>query len=275
MSRSCTFFHGWDVLASASSYSQLAGLMGGFLFAGMVVLLTERRGRDTETANSDAPPEFFKAPTLMLFASALINLLVSSYIYGIIAGDQVCPRAYMEGIIGAGLMATGALGLFNGIAWLLSTYAQAGPSLVGAVRRTTYTAYITIIALLGIFGVDSLEDMYAERFPSSWDLTLMAAYAAILTVLLFTVRRWFPPQDYDAQINALKKAASLPLLYTLISGAFFGLLSPFPPAAWGGMDDWKILAALSTSLLFVGFMVIVNARTFPYAPDGRAGAERD
>ena len=90
------------MLAAAPAYSALVGILGGFLSLGILTLMTERRYRDrskkiidkalTGARARDGRTIIDRSRTLMLFLPAFLCLLVSSFVFGEVSGDQVCTR---------------------------------------------------------------------------------------------------------------------------------------------------------------------------------------
>ena len=72
---------GWDPIVSAGYLSQLAGVLAGLVFAGIVVLLGDR----TERAG--------RVRAAMLLASGLFAMVVASTLFAFIAGMSTCALA--------------------------------------------------------------------------------------------------------------------------------------------------------------------------------------
>jgi uncharacterized membrane protein len=120
------------MLDAAPAYSAFAGILGGFVFLAIITLMAERRSSvssaQEETKNSSQTDELLaqndkraagRVSTLRLFLPALLSLLVSSFLFGEVSGEQVCDRGYVEGLLTASLLAVGASGVFSGIVWML------------------------------------------------------------------------------------------------------------------------------------------------------------
>jgi uncharacterized membrane protein (UPF0136 family) len=65
----------WSPLTAASAASQLAGVLGGFLITA-IALLFDRNSREG-------------VHTLALFASAVLVLMLDSFVFSLITGSQV------------------------------------------------------------------------------------------------------------------------------------------------------------------------------------------
>ena len=102
----------WSMLSSAASYSQLAGVLGGFLITA-IALLFDRSSREG-------------VHTLALFSSAVLILMLDSFLFSLMTGTQVpddgdrrgiCAIAWTQGAVATGMLAAGATALFGGLGW--------------------------------------------------------------------------------------------------------------------------------------------------------------
>jgi hypothetical protein len=104
---------GWSVISSASTSSQLAGLLAGFVFSGVVMLLGRPGARNTKA--------------LGLFVSAFVVLGFDSYLYSRLSGedsDPLCSRVWSQGMVASGMLAVGAVAVINSMCWLLATHLE-------------------------------------------------------------------------------------------------------------------------------------------------------
>jgi hypothetical protein len=282
----CHLPTGWDLLSAAPSYSAFAGILSGFLFLGIITLMTER-------VNSDSPSNISKTgaerrehriidaraqPTrrtvdrsrsLMLFLPAFLSLLASSFVFGLVSGEQVCARGYVEGIIASSLLAVGALGVFNGISWMLDAYGESLSAYGKSnddLRRTsiiiTYIAYILIIGSLEIFSIYIINDAFGNK-PPSYALVPLGVYGPLLILSVAVTHRWFPPTDESSRAKAELASVYFPAAYVVIAIITGSLLNSYHPAEWQSLNDWKTYLVLSVALFFPAVTVVVYARSLP------------
>lgn len=105
---------GWSIVASASSNSQFAGVLAGFLFAGFLILFSKEGPKN--------------AQTMSLFVATFVLLGFDSYLFSSVTGsvaDPICARVWHEGVIASGLLALGAVALVCGIGWLVIDFLEA------------------------------------------------------------------------------------------------------------------------------------------------------
>ncbi len=108
----------WSALTSAASHSQFAGVLGGFLITA-IALLMDKNSRES-------------VHTLALFSSAVLILMLDSFLFSLITGTQVpsdgdrrgiCAIAWTQGAVSTGMLAAGAAALFGGLGWMLASHA--------------------------------------------------------------------------------------------------------------------------------------------------------
>ena len=112
---SCTNLLGWDIVAAATDFSALSGLLAGFLIASAAVLF--------------APGGRCVPYTVAQLASGVPGLVLSSFIFSAISGltdkDAAnCDQTWSQGLIAIALLLIGATVLVCGFSWVLVTYSE-------------------------------------------------------------------------------------------------------------------------------------------------------
>lgn len=103
-----------DEAQVGSLYSQLTGVLAGFAFAGLVLVLTQRLGSPTTSA-----PQSLERATVLLFSS-FIGLTFTSLGYAVIGGEEANPqRAAVEHVVSGAGFAAAVLVLFLAILELI------------------------------------------------------------------------------------------------------------------------------------------------------------
>jgi hypothetical protein len=175
----------WSVLSSAASHSQFAGVLGGFLITA-IALLMDKKSRES-------------IHTLALFSSAVLILMLASFLFSLITGNQVpaegdargiCAIAWTQGAASTGMLAAGANALFGGLGWMLASHAvnrvsEQDPEDVGAYcfladlgGWLTFAAAMTTTLILSETAVDYLHFMFSRR-PELWVTGLIITAAAL------------------------------------------------------------------------------------------------
>jgi hypothetical protein len=114
----CSSSDQWSPLSSAAANSQLAGVLGAFLITA-IALLFDRNNREG-------------VHTLALFSSAVLILVLDSFVFNLMTGNQasqdgdrrmICTITWTQGAVATGMLATGSVALFGGLGWMLASHA--------------------------------------------------------------------------------------------------------------------------------------------------------
>jgi hypothetical protein len=163
----------WNPLGSASAHSQLAGVVASLVFAGIVLLL--QRG----------VPAQRQTQAVSLLIAGFFTFALDSFLFGVIAGEQICARAWTETMVAAGMLGIGALGIFTSLAWLLHVHEESNPT---AFRLATFAAY----CLAGIVGLQlavTAQDYLRDVLPdghAEWVSVLVSGYPLCILALIGT-----------------------------------------------------------------------------------------
>jgi hypothetical protein len=197
----------------------------------------------------------------MLFLPAFLGLLVSSFLFGEVSGEQICARGYIEGVLSASLLGVGALGVFSGIAWMLEAYGESSRSLRRTCMTFIFLTYFIIVALLGVSGIDILDNAF-HNDPPTYALVLMIAYGPGMLGLVGCVRKWLMPKEAKRS-SAQLAAVYAPAAYVVLTSVIYSILTSYQPRYWGSFDDWKVFLALSVAMFFPACIMIIYARALP------------
>ena len=183
----------WSPLTAASANSSLAGVLGGFLITA-IALLFDRSSREG-------------VHTLALFSSAVLILMLDSFLFSLITGSQVpaddsragiCAITWTQSAVSTGMLAAGATGLFGGLGWMLATHAvnKAADLEAHEIRPysfladlggwLTFAAAMTTTLILSETAIDYLHFML-DRRPDLWLVALITTTAAAVIVVDFVV----------------------------------------------------------------------------------------
>ena len=174
------------MLTSAASISQLAGVLGGFLITA-IALLFDRTNRES-------------VHTIALFSSAVLILMLDSYLFSIITGTVVpddgdrrgiCAIVWTQGAVSTGMLAAGTTALFGGLGWMLASHAvsrsvgqepddvRAYCFLADLGGWLTFASAMAMTLVLSETTIDYLHFMYGER-PPLWVVGLITVSAAVI-----------------------------------------------------------------------------------------------
>ena len=123
---------------AATGQYVLAGVMAGFVFGGVVVVLSTKDGRK--------PPETGRA--LKLLFSAFFGLAVTAYLFADQAADTNCLRAQSEEVLTGGLLGTFAIIMIVSLTWLIAAYDLHADGVLRFLRGMIYVASALVVFLL-------------------------------------------------------------------------------------------------------------------------------
>ncbi|WP_250038215.1 hypothetical protein [Paractinoplanes maris] len=266
----------WSPVASAESNTQLAAVLAGFVFAGLVMLLSERRPGPT------------RVRTIGLFCAAFIVLGLASYLFGLVTGDTdpaACKRAWTETVVASGLLGLGAVAMVSGIAWLLAAYLVATPEggdggtsglaldRLGQVVAVILYGVIAVVAtLMAVTVYGYVRAWYAT--PSGWITGSLIAYTPVLLVVLITWRRLRPPRDGESErsIDAMFVGTLTAVGYAVVGSVFTGVVASTHISYWEKPSaGWLVVTALLALLVPAPTLV-----SLAYAvPSLTRGSQRD
>ncbi|GAA4242967.1 hypothetical protein [Dactylosporangium darangshiense] len=264
----------FNIAATSAAYAQMAGLLSGFAFTALVMLLKPTRSRRRRP--EDQLP-------VALFA-AFVALLLSTLTYSLLAGEDVVgarARTATEELVDGLPFGLAFIMLLHGLTFLLDS-GGAGRALVRAVHVITV---LVLPALTMLYLVNAVPDMESARAqlaggcPSTsmytFGLILTALTIAVLGAMLVARSRW--PRFRDWTPRRPDAAPFLVLVVCIASAVCAGFLasrSPnflFPSAGLATFLElaWLLLTGIGT--------VLIASWPPPKAPDpptGRIGRHR-
>lgn len=183
----------WSVVTSASSISQLAGVLGGFLITA-IALVFDRNSRES-------------VHTIALFSSAVLILMLDSFLYSLISGTAapddgdrrgICVIAWTQGIVSTGMLAAGTTALFGGLGWMLASHAvnkvteedpddlRAFGFLASLGGWLTFASAMAMTLIISETTIDYLHFLYGQH-PAPWVAGSITAAAGLIILLDFVV----------------------------------------------------------------------------------------
>ncbi len=165
----------WDPLTSAPLNSQLAGVLAGLVFAGIVVLISVQP--EPSRLPSGAEPGR-RTEALVLLVGSFLALLMAAFLFGIASGDSVCARGRTLVLSAGGLLGLGVLSMFGGLCWLIDQYDHESRRATRVTLFATYfTGFIVIFYLSATVG-DYVRDVGRQLpgGPPGWLPTFIGYY---------------------------------------------------------------------------------------------------
>lgn len=237
----------WSMIASAPSTSQLAGVLGGFLITAIAVLF-DRNSREG-------------IHTLALFASAVLILMLSSFLFSLISGTHppdngdrqgICAIAWTQGALATGMLAAGTTALFGGLGWMLASHAvnkahQVDPEDIRAYSFLadlggwlTFGAAMATTLIMSETSIDYLHFVLGHR-PALWLTGLIVTFCA-LTIVVDLVVVYIRTRNLNRSLSntaeptqlALRsiKVATVGTLFLAVAASWLAVTLARLPSGW-------------------------------------------
>lgn len=237
----------WSMIASAPSTSQLAGVLGGFLITA-IALLFDRNSREG-------------IHTLALFASAVLILMLSSFLFSLISGTHppdngdrqgICAIAWTQGALATGMLAAGTTALFGGLGWMLASHAvnkahQVDPDDIRAYSFLadlggwlTFGAAMATTLIMSETSIDYLHFVLGHR-PALWLTGLIVTFCALaivvdLVVVYVRIRNLNRSLSNTAEPTQLAlrsiKVATVGTLFLAVAASWLAVTLARLPSGW-------------------------------------------
>jgi hypothetical protein len=183
----------WSMITSAPSTSQLAGVLGGFLITA-IALLFDRSSREG-------------VHTLALFSSAVLILMLDSFLFSLISGTHppddgdrqgICAIAWTQGDLATGMLAAGTTGLFGGLGWMLASHAvnkvpKEDPADIRAYcfladlgGWLTFGSAMATTLIMSETSIDYLHFVLGHR-PALWLTATIVTFCALVILVDFVL----------------------------------------------------------------------------------------
>ena len=185
---SCATSAGGSVAAAAASQSALAGVLAGFLFGGIVVVLSVRTARHSSEA----------ANALKLQFSAFVGLAVAAYLLSDQAGDELCLRATSEKAVTDGIFSTFAVVAVVSLTWLIVAYERHTHGILRFLRGLAYVATAFVVLLKCTSTYTCLQAELPHGPPAA--VSALIAAAGVLLYLAAVAAGPRPPRPAAARI---------------------------------------------------------------------------
>src|SRR6202012_3601312 len=180
--------NGWSIVTSAQANSNLAGILAGFLFFGLIYLL----GRDEK-----------RGEIVSLFTASFIILAFASYLFSRVSGFSApsdpdpatasfCKGVWMEGMIAYAMLVVGTATMIVGLGYVLVSYDPKSDRAHLRRLATVTTGGVLVGAILMLFTsvnfYDELLDWPNQHLTWTW-IVLSVVVALLLSCLTYTLSR--------------------------------------------------------------------------------------
>lgn len=204
----------YNIIQSATAYSQLAAILASFVFTAIILALgSPPKGKTVQDISLP----------LTLSLGTFISLLVSCYLFGSLAGEESKVRAFIYGYAASLVFTFAALQLLLSIIWYFKTY-----NVKSEVISSAYWLIQCVIVIVVVHMITSSGDLRAITISASWDepwfnISWMSIYVDLLIQILFlfflpSVIAWHMRKKLDKYEEVckftLKVSISLTVIFT-------------------------------------------------------------
>ncbi|WP_416960405.1 hypothetical protein [Streptomyces sp. Agncl-13] len=245
----------WNPIGSAGAFSAFCGILAGFVFSGVVMVIGQQN-----PAGGDA----HASRGLRLLMPSFFGLAVTSYLYSVVTGELVCRRALVEQLFVGGILAANAVVVIAALSWLFLAYGRNSDGEVRFLRGLVLVSAVFAMFMLATSSV-SFHNALTDRKAAGWaDGMVWGSFAALLVV---TVSLWWKPVPsvpagnaanwpYDILNKRVNLSAWLNLLTSTglagFSGFFVG--TPYDQVNY---PRWQIYT-MSEAALIVPALIIIS-----------------
>jgi hypothetical protein len=162
----------WSAPVAAPSQSTLSGVLAGFVFGGIVVLLSVRvPSRGAQAAEA-----------LKLLFSAFFGLAVVAYLLADQAADTDCLRAISEETLAGGILGTFAVVMIVSLTWLVVSYELHDHGVLRFLHHLIYFACFFVTLLLCTSSYSYLQAQ-VRGGPVGWMVLLIYLAGGLLYLI--------------------------------------------------------------------------------------------
>lgn len=255
----------WSPIGSASAQSSIAAILTGFVFAGIIVILSVR-----------APLRREAAQALKLLFTAFFGLAVTAYLLADVTGEQTCPRAETTEALMGGSLGTFSVVTIVSFTWLVIAYKGHDYNVLKFVHGLVYVSCAFVTLLLTTSATSYLNADLYYRSNQIADSVLDVIGVLTLTIgatWIFWLHRRKRPlhikrtaTDVAATTDgAVERCIWVALSYLALTSLATGIEASLPPHMWYPPASWAIYLATGGSiglpLIVLAFSLGAIART--------------
>jgi len=253
MDGECTTILCFDLTKAAGYYSQLASVLSGFAFAAIVFLIQSQRS-DREGRAGEGDPDLQNV--LISFLTAFIGLILATFLYAVIAGEEAKVRAMASGFLASIVFSIAVLNLFYGIIWLFHAWRM--HRVLDVSKRAVATVIpIVVYAYMGITALDMLKLAKNQSAAETWVswiaglgiLLALIAFASLLRRLSDSLPPWFSGG------GAIKAITIISLGTAVLAAISVGVISEFDSSFT--LPEWLVTAAIILLFALLALYVLL------------------
>jgi hypothetical protein len=264
----------WSPISAASAQSAIAALLAGFVFAGIIVVLSVPSQRHQREA----------AQALKMLLTAFFGLTVTSYLLADMAGEQACLRAETTEALAGGSLGAFAVITVVALTWLVVAYNQHENDVLIYLHVLVYVSSSFVVLLLCTSSVTYLSADMPQASNTAIDVLMyMTGGIAILAGGVW-IWRFRPkaaplvlptrPEVSTTSNRAVNNSIAVALAYLTISSLATGILVSFPGQDWyPSPARWVVYLVAESSLVLplIALLFMVNSMARPHGAGTQIG----
>jgi len=252
----------WNATLEPPLYSQFAGMLAGFVFAAILLLLSNPPKGDTKRI----------VTSLNILVVTLLCLILASFLYGIAAAfsgsdyQQLTGVAYIHNAIACYMLAVGSMMLFYSIPCLMYDY---DISLIDA--KYVLIVFTVISFIVPVFVASTTGyvayllkfSFWKEWHPLVSDTPFLAAL--LFPPLLSTVVKWFHTRHRLLWLkHSLPHPNSTALTLAIAIVSLHALAACYPPNIIGSLHPQVLQVIFIVLLLGLGSLIAATTSHLPF-----------
>ncbi|MDX1879256.1 hypothetical protein SBE55_15685 [Mycolicibacterium sp. 141076] len=281
----CSLWQQFDVSKAANMYSQLAGVLAGFAFAAIMLLLSRQHRREPPSGANEAAEHLEDTRFATALACAFLGLVASSALYAVLSAEVDC--SLVQGRAASSMVLAGVAFAFS-----IYTLLFAAVQLVSAVSLGAHFRFVVSVVappIVILFVVASLPDLaLASAKPpdanvdllipqwsgggeSFWNATKSASTWIPLAMLVLCLVVWFlarsrrtahkPRRLVPAGLTALPYGSLVLVVYAVgrsLSGSHLG-----PGAYLDPVEAWILVGVCTTVVAAQSLFLSLHGESVP------------
>lgn len=274
----CVGLFSWSPTDVAPSQSAIAGVLAGFVFGGLVVMLSVRiAARAEQTARA-----------LKLLFLAFFGLIVVAYLFADLAGDKNCLRANSEEVVSGAILGTFSIIMIVSLTWLTVAYDVHAHGVLKFLRHLIHVASGFVVLLLCTSSISCLQAevphgpslqvqtsiylvgglLYLAALPAS------SQVVALASAQIARITEWNAPKlSRIFQLGkqyAVERCAWVALSYLGIAAITDAFVLGLSDTVWSHPQVATAYALAWSSLLFsLAVLILALHAMAPVEPDGQ------
>jgi hypothetical protein len=200
--------------------------------------------------------------------SSFFILALDSFLFSIVAGEQICARAWTSTMIAGGMLGVGALGIFGALSWLVNANQGQERRLSSLTSGIAFVVGVVVVTHLWVTTKDFMRDTTSVTAYPGWLSVTVDASSAVaavgLLVFAFVRRRRTLPA------KRVYWAAHATVVYALASAVTSGVLLGPAESDWESVSAWLMVLAVLLPLTIVTITVGTHILAVAHPSDPEA-----